>query len=108
MRLSRREIGLGILHQLRQIRLIECFDARGQRCIAQNENGRAVFARDPGRFDRDIKTILHACCREHDARAVTVAAEDRLMQIALLDVRGQTGAGATTLNVTNDDRDLGH
>ena len=100
--LARCQIRFWIDHQLRQIGLIECFDARGQRRIAQNENRCAVFARDPSCLDRDVKTIFHARCREHDARAVAVAAEDRLMQIALLDVSRQTGARTAPLNVTND------
>src|SRR5438132_9099251 len=35
-------------------------------------------------------------------------AVNRLMQIALLDVGRQTGARTAALNITNDDRDLGH
>ena len=66
------------MHQLGQIRFVEGFDPRRQRCVAQDENRRAVFARDADRFDRDVETILHARCGEHDARAVAVAAEDRL------------------------------
>src|SRR5204863_6164827 len=58
--------------------------------------------------DRALETTCHARRREHDARAVAVTAEDRLMQIALLDVGRQTGARPAALNVANDDRDLGH
>src|SRR5204863_2318103 len=72
------------------------------------ENGRAVFARDPRRFDRNIEAIFHARWREHDARTIAVAAEDRLVQIALLDVGGQTGTRAAALDIANDQRDLGH
>ena len=89
-----RKVRLGIDHQLRKIRLVERFDARRERCVAQNENRRAVFSRDPCGFDRNIETIFHARGREHDSRAVAVTAEDRLMQIALLDVRRQTCAWA--------------
>src|SRR5207245_3936218 len=46
--------------------------------------------------------------REHDTWTVAVAAKDRLMQIALLHVGGQTGARPAALNVANDERDLGH
>src|SRR2546423_11010083 len=52
---------------------------------AQDKNGGAVLARDPGRFDRDIKTIFHRRGREDDTRAVAVSAVNCLMQIALLD-----------------------
>src|SRR4029453_12587948 len=77
--LPRRQVRLGIDHQLREIRFVECFDARRERCIAQNENRRAVFSRDPCRFDRNIETIFHACGREYNSRAVAMTAEDRLM-----------------------------
>src|SRR5258707_15245958 len=73
------EIGLRVDYQLRKIGLVERFDARGERGVAQNKNRRAVFARDPGRFNRDVETIFHARCCEHNARTVAVAAEDRLM-----------------------------
>src|SRR5438046_8946727 len=56
--LARREIGLRIDHQLRQIGFIERFDSRGERGVAQNKNGRGVFASDPRRFDRYVETIL--------------------------------------------------
>src|SRR5882757_11113341 len=70
------EIGLRVDHQVRKIGLIERFDARGERSVAQNENRRAVFARDPGRFNRDVKTIFYARCCEHNARTVAVTAEN--------------------------------
>src|SRR6266446_9938416 len=76
------EIRFRIDHQLSEIGFIESFDARGQRGVAQNENRRAVFARDPRRFDRDVKTIFHGRCRENNAPTVTVSAVNRLMQIA--------------------------
>src|SRR6202022_311349 len=47
-------------------------------------------------------------CREHDARTVPVTPENRLMQIALLDIGRQTGARPAALNITNDDWNLGH
>src|SRR5262249_35031298 len=59
-------------------------------------------------LDRDVETILHGFWCEHDARTVAVAAEDCLMEIALLDIRRKTGARAAALNVTNDQRNLGH
>src|SRR5262249_17368464 len=108
MRLTRCQIRFGILHQLRQIGFVKRFDARGQRRVAQNEYRRAVFARDACRFERDVEAIFHARWREHYARTVAVTAKDRLMQIALLDIGGQTSAWATALNVANDDRNLGH
>ena len=106
--LARREIRLGIGHQFRKIRFVERFDACGQRGVAQDEYRCAVFARDSGRFDRDVEAIFHRRWREHDARAVAVAAEDSLVQIALLHVGGQAGARSAALNIANDDRDLGH
>jgi hypothetical protein len=105
---ARREIGLGINHQFRKVRFVKRLDARGQRGVAQNKNWRAVFARDPGRFDRDVKTIFYSRWSEHDARAVAMAAEDGLMQIALFNVCRKSGARAATLNIANDERDLRH
>src|SRR6266700_435112 len=92
--LAWREIGLRVDHQFHKIRFVERFDSRGQRGVAQNENRRAVFARDPGRFNRDKETIFHTRCREHNARTVTVTAEERLMQSALLDACRKPGAWA--------------
>src|SRR5256886_4633976 len=102
------EIGLRVDHQLRKIGLVERFDTRGEGGVAQNKNWRTVFARDPGRFDRDVETIFHARCCEHNARAVAVTAENRLMQIALLNVCRQSRARAAALNVANDERNLCH
>src|SRR5207302_702873 len=47
-------------------------------------------------------------CGEHDARTVTVTSEDRLMQIALLDISRKAGARPAALDVANDQRHLGH
>src|SRR5947207_3015899 len=68
----------------------------------------AVLTRYPGRFDRDVKTIFHRRSREHDTRTVAVSAVDCLMQIALLDVGWQSGAGPTALNIANEKWDLRH
>ena len=106
--LAWREVRFRIDHQFRKIRFIERFDPRRQRSIAQNENRRAVLARDPGSFDCDVKTIFHRLSREHDTWAVAVSAIDRLMQIALLDVGRQSGARPTALNIANNERDLRH
>src|SRR5437763_4714760 len=84
--LTRREVGFWIDHQFRKIRCIERLDSSRQRSIAQNKDRGAVLARDPGRFDRDVKTIFHRRSREDDARAVAVSAVNCLMQIALLDI----------------------
>src|SRR5207249_10250604 len=89
-------------------RFIKSFDARSEGGVAQDENRRAVLARDPRRFDRDIETIFDCRCCEHDARAVAMSAINRLMQIALLDIRRQTCARSAALNITNNERDLGH
>ena len=72
------------------------------------KTGVLYFRAIRGGFDRNIETIFHACGREHDSRAVAVTAEDRLMQITLLNVRRQTCAWAPALNVADDQRDLGH
>src|SRR6266404_1235526 len=80
------EIGLRVDHQLRKIGLVERFDARGERGVAQNKNRRAVFARDARRFNRDVETIFDARRCEYNTRAVAVTAEDGLMQIALLNI----------------------
>src|SRR5882724_565596 len=90
------------------MRFVEGLDARGQRRIAQDENGRAVFAGDARGFDRDVKTIFHGGSGENDARAVAVPAVDRLEKIALLDVRGQAGARPAALDINNNERHLGH
>src|SRR5207237_10240163 len=102
------EIGLRVDHQLRKVGLVERFDARGERGVAQNKNRRAVFARDPGRFNRDVETIFDARRCEHNTRAVAVTAEDGLMQIALLNICRQSRAWAAALNVANDERNLCH
>jgi hypothetical protein len=82
-----------ILHQLLELRLVERFDARRERGVAEDEDGRAVFARDPRCFDGDVEAVFDGLRREHDARAVAVAAEDRLVQVALLDVVGRPVLG---------------
>src|SRR6266478_7249061 len=99
---TRREVRLWIDHQLGKIRFVERLDPGGQRSVAQNKNRRAVLARDAGGFNRDVKTIFHRRRGEDDARTVTVAAEDRLMQITLLDDGRQTGARTAALDVAND------
>src|SRR5207247_7925673 len=106
--LAGREVRFRINHQFRKIRFIERFDPRRQRSIAQNENRRAVLARDPGSFDCDVKTIFHCLSREHDAWAVAVSAIDRLMQIALLDIGRQSGTRPAALDVANKKWDLRH
>ena len=106
--LAWREVRFRIDHQFRKIRFIECLDPGGEGGIAQNEYGRAVFARDPGRFNRDIETIFHARRRQHYAGAVTVPPINSLMQIALLDVGWQTCARAAPLNITNNKWELRH
>ena len=105
---ARRKIQFRIDHQILQLRFVERFDPRRQRGVAQNENRRAVFARDARRFDRDVETIFHRRGRQHDARAVAVPAENRLKQIALLDVGRQAGARSAALHVDNDERHLRH
>src|ERR1700716_2499680 len=100
------EIRFRIDHQLGKIGFVERFDARGQRRVAQYQDRRAVLARDPRGFDRNVETIFHRRGGEDDARTVTVTPEDRLMQIALLDVGRQAGTGAAALNITNDDWNL--
>src|SRR5881394_780351 len=90
------------------MRFVEGLDARGQRGIAQDENGRAVFAGDARGFDRDVKTIFHGGSGENDAWAVAVSAVDRLEKIALLDVGRKTGARPAALDIDNYERHLGH
>src|SRR5436190_7707601 len=90
------------------MRFVEGLDARGQRRIAQDENGRAVFASDARGFDRDVKTIFHGGSGENDARAVAVPAVDRLEKIALLDVGREAGARPAALDINNNERHLGH
>src|SRR6266581_5833505 len=102
--LARCEIGLRVDYQLRKIGFVKRFDPRGERGVAQNKNWRAVFARDPGRFNRDVETIFHARCRQHDARTVAVTAVDRLMQIALHNVCRKPGARSAALNIADDER----
>src|SRR5437762_4317035 len=106
--LAWREIGFRIDHQFRKIRFVECLDPRGEGGVAQNKNRRAVFARDPGRFNCDVETIFYRRWGEHDAWTVAVAAEDGLMQMALLNICRQARARAAALNIANDERDLGH
>ena len=105
---ARSQVRLRIDHQLGQIRLVEGLDARGERRVAEDENRRAVFARDARGFDRDVEAILHRPGREHDARAVAVAAVDGLEEVALLDVGRQAGARAAALHIDDDERDLRH
>src|SRR5436190_18447860 len=90
------------------MRFVEGLDARGQRRIAQDENGRAVFPGDARGFDRDVKTIFHGGRGENDARAVAVPAVDRLEKIALLDVGREAGARPAALDINNNERHLGH
>src|SRR5438552_17277173 len=87
--------------QLLKFPFIDRFVPRRQRSIAQNENRRAVLARDPGSFDCDVKTIFHCLSREHDAWAVAVSAIDRLMQIALLDIGRQSGPRPAALDIAS-------
>src|SRR5439155_16624932 len=89
---ARGEVRFRIDHQLGKIGFVERLDPGGKRSVAQNKNRRAVLARDAGGFNRDVKTIFNRGGGEHDTRTIAVAAEDRLMQIALLDVGRQTGA----------------
>src|SRR5437899_5794066 len=105
---ARGEVRFWIDHQLGKVGFIERLDPSGKRSVAQNKNRRAVLARDAGGFNRDVKTIFDRRRGEDDARTVTVTSEDRLMQIALLGVGRQTGARTAALNVTNDERNLGH
>src|SRR5205823_13287956 len=106
--LAWREVRFRIGYQCRKSRFIQRFRSRSERSIAQNKHRRAVLARNPGRFDCDVDTIFHCLGREHDARAVTVSAIDRLMQIALLDVGWQSGARPTALNIANKKWNLRH
>src|SRR5438105_6252937 len=105
---ARGEVRFRIDHQLGKIGFVERFDAGGKRSVAQNKNRRAVLARDAGGFNRDVKTIFNRGGGEHDTRTIAVAAEDRLMQIALLNVGRQTGAWTAPLDVANDEREFGH
>src|SRR5262249_54423532 len=105
---ARGEVRSWINHQPGKIWFVERLDPRGQRSVAQNKNGRAILARDAGGFNRDVKTIFNGRCGEHDARTVTVTSEAALMQIALSQVRGHTGVRPAALNVTNEERNLGH
>ena len=104
----RREIGFRIQHDRFEIRLVKGLDARGQRAVAEDEDRRAVFAGDPRRFDGDVKAILDSGGSQDDARAVSVAAEDRLVKVALLDVGRQTGTRSAALDIDNDERNLRH
>ena len=105
---ARRKIEVRIDHQILQLRFVERLDPRRQRGVAQNKNRRAVFARDAGRLDRDVKTIFHRRGRKDDARAVAVPAENGLKEIALLDIRRQAGARSAALHIDNDERHLRH
>src|SRR5438270_7042970 len=104
---ARGEVRFWIDPQLGKVGFVERLDPRGQRSVAQNKNRRAVLARDAGGFNRDVKPIFNRGGGEDDTRTIAVAAEDRLMQIALLDVGRQTGAGAAALDVANDEREFG-
>src|SRR6266446_3013988 len=105
---TRREVRFWIDHQLGKIGFVERLDPGGKRSVAQNKNRRAVLARDAGGFNRDVKTIFDRGGGENDTRTVAVTSEDRLMQIALLDVGRQTGARTAALDVANDEREFGH
>src|SRR5437762_3331591 len=105
---TRGEVRFRIDHQLGKIGFVERLDLGGKRSVAQSKDRRAVLARDAGGFNRDVKTFFNRGGGEHDTRTIAVAAEDRLMQIALLNVGRQTGAWTAPLDVANDEREFGH
>ena len=69
---------------------------------------RAGLAGDARRLERDVETVLDVFRREHDAGGVTVAAVNRLHQVALLDVGRHAGRGPAALHVHDHQRHLGH
>src|SRR5689334_1064145 len=75
------EIAFRFLHQLGQIRLVECFDPSSERGITKDEDWRTVFARDLSGFDGNIEAILDRLGRKNDSWTVAVSAVDRLEQI---------------------------
>ena len=97
-----------ILHQFREIRFVERLDPRGERRVAEDDDRSAVLTGDARRLDRNVEAILDGRGRKHGARTIAVAAEDRLIEIALLDIGGQARAGPAPLDVDHDERDFGH
>src|SRR5271166_3042253 len=89
---TRAKVRVRILHKRFQIGLVKCFDPCGQRAVTQNENRGAEFAGDPRSFERDVEAILDRGSRKHNPWAVAVAAENRLVKIALFHIGRKTCA----------------
>src|ERR1700730_13703998 len=97
-----------ILHECFQVGFIEGFDPRRQRTVAKHEYGRTVFTRDSCCFQGYIKEILDGGRRENNPRAVAMAAENGLVEIALFDICRKSCAWSSTLDIHNEKGDLGH
>src|ERR1700736_3931359 len=96
---TRGEVRVRILHKRFQIWFVKCFDPCGQRAVTQNEYRGAELAGDSRSFQRDVEAILDRGSREHNPWTVAVAAEDRLVKIALFHIGWQTRARSTTLDI---------
>src|SRR5271165_7427787 len=105
---ARGEVRLRILHKRFQIGFVECFDPCGERAVTQNENRGAEFAGDPRSFQRDVEAIFDRGSSKHNPWTVAVAAENRLVKIALFHIGWQTCARSPTLNIYYNERDLRH
>src|SRR5208283_4423568 len=103
---TRAKVRVRILHKGFQIGFVKCFDPCGQRAVTQNENRGAEFAGDPRSFQRDVEAILDRGSRKHNPWTVAVAAENRLVKVALFHIGWQTCARYYTLDIYYNERDL--
>src|ERR1051326_407940 len=102
------EIRRDVLTNLFQIRLRECFDARSDSLVAQDNHRHIEFAGEVDSLDGGVKTVLNIGGGEDNTRRVTVASETSLVQVRLFDTGGHARGGASTLNIADDQRDFGH
>ena len=82
------EVGLG-----------EDLDAGGEALVGEDDDRGAVGAGDAGGLEGDVEAVLDVLRRQHDAGRVTMAAVDRLHQVALLNVGRHARRGSAALHV---------
>ncbi len=82
--------------------------AVGEVAVGEQEDGGAVGHRDPGRLDGGVEAVAGGLGGDHRDRRLAVAAEHGLEQVGLLGLGRQTGRRAASLDVDDDQRQLGH
>ncbi len=91
-----------------EIRFGEGLDTGGDGLIGKDDDRRGILAGEAAGLEGGVEAVFDIARGEDDAWGIAVRAVDGLHEVGLFDRSRQSGGGATSLDVDDDEGDLGH